>query len=80
MFDREVCCMSIDEILISIRKELSISQETLARDLNVSFSSVNRWEKNKAKPNRIALVTIKDYASKNNVSQNVLDALERIRT
>jgi len=71
--------MIIDEILKSIRSELSISQETLARDLGVSFSSLNRWENKKSKPSRLAIKQLKDYASQNNVSQEVLAALEQIR-
>jgi DNA-binding transcriptional regulator YiaG len=71
--------MSIDEILKAVRKELGISQELLARDLNVSFSSVNRWEKGRAKPNRIALVSLKDYATKNGISAEVLVALDKMR-
>ena len=71
--------MNIDEILKSIRSELSISQETLARDLGVSFSSLNRWENKKSKPSRLAIKQLKDYASQNNVSREVLAALEQIR-
>ncbi|KAB4801174.1 helix-turn-helix transcriptional regulator, partial [Bacteroides thetaiotaomicron] len=36
--------MPIDEILRSIRKELNISQEQLARELNISYTTINRWE------------------------------------
>lgn len=42
--------MPICEILKLICKELNISQETLARDLNVSYATMNRWENNKAEP------------------------------
>jgi DNA-binding transcriptional regulator YiaG len=38
--------MTIDEIIKTIRKELGISQEMLARDLTVSFATLNRWENN----------------------------------
>jgi DNA-binding transcriptional regulator YiaG len=72
--------VTIDNILKSIRKELNISQEMLARKLNVSFSSVNRWENGKSKPNLIVLVALREYASQNNVSSEVMEALEKIRT
>ena len=71
--------MTIAEILKAIRAEMTISQETLARDLNVSFSSLNRWENNKSKPSRLAIKQLKNYASENNVSREVLVALEQIR-
>jgi DNA-binding transcriptional regulator YiaG len=72
--------VTLDQILKAIRKELNISQEILARALSVSFSSVNRWENGKSKPNPIVLVVLKDYAAKNNVSRGILDALNNIRT
>lgn len=40
--------MTIREILKLVRKELNISQETLARDLNVSYATLNRWENKKS--------------------------------
>jgi len=36
------------------RKQLSLSQESLARALNVSYATINRWENAKTKPNRMA--------------------------
>ena len=52
--------MTIDEVLKSILKELDISQETLARELNVSFATLNRWENKKAKPSRLAMIQLKE--------------------
>lgn len=37
-----------------VRKQLGISQEDLARELGVSFASVNRWENGKTNPSRLA--------------------------
>ena len=37
-----------------VRKQLSMSQEQLARELNVSFSTVNRWENAKSHPSPMA--------------------------
>lgn len=71
--------LTINVILKSIRKELDISQETLARNLSVSFTTLNRWENNKVNPSRLAILRIKDYASKQKVSHEIIDALDRIR-
>ena len=51
--------MAIDEqrfsaLVKKIRKQLSLSQEDLARELGVSFATVNRWENDKAKPSKLA--------------------------
>jgi len=37
-----------------VRRQLSISQEDLARELGVSYATVNRWENGLAKPSRLA--------------------------
>ena len=38
----------------SVRKQLGISQEELARKLGVSFATVNRWENGKSKPIKLS--------------------------
>jgi len=70
--------LELDEVLKRLRKELSISQEQLARDLNVSYTTLNRWENNRTTPSRLARVAIKDYCVANAVSQEIIDALGRI--
>jgi len=74
----EVALMTIDEVLKGIRKELGISQETLARDLNVSFATLNRWENKKAKPSRLAMDKLKDYCVDKDFSEEIVTALARI--
>jgi DNA-binding transcriptional regulator YiaG len=70
--------MTIDEILKTIRKELNVSQEVLARDLSVSFTTLNRWENNKAKPSRLAMIQIKEYCATKGISAEVIAELEKI--
>jgi putative transcriptional regulator len=41
---------SFPETVKSVRKALNISQEGLARELGMSFSTVNRWENGKTEP------------------------------
>ncbi|WP_288593726.1 helix-turn-helix transcriptional regulator [uncultured Victivallis sp.] len=45
---------NIAEQLKALRQQYGWSQEDLARELGVSFSTVNRWENGKAKPSRLA--------------------------
>ena len=47
-----------EEYLREIRRRLGLSQEELARLLNVSCATVNRWEQGKNKPSRLALQNI----------------------
>jgi putative transcriptional regulator len=37
-----------------VRRQLGLSQEDLARELGVSYATVNRWENSQAKPSRLA--------------------------
>lgn len=71
--------MALDEILKSIRKELKLTQEQLARDLNVSFSTLNRWENSHTIPSRLARMRLLDYCIKNAVSVEIISELERAK-
>lgn len=71
--------MPIDEILKLIRKELNISQERLARELNVSFATMNRWENKKSNPSRMAIIQIKEYCGKNGLPKEIMSELEKYR-
>lgn len=46
--------MEFCSIVKQVRKELGLSQEQLARELSISFSTVNRWENGKSKPSQMA--------------------------
>lgn len=37
-----------------VRSQLNFSQEELAREIGVSFATVNRWENGKTKPFKLA--------------------------
>lgn len=50
---------NIAEQLKALRRQHGWSQEDLARELGVSFSTVNRWENGKAKPSKLAQARIK---------------------
>lgn len=41
-------------VVKSVRTRLKMSQEGLARELGVSFATVNRWENSRTKPSRLA--------------------------
>ena len=42
------------KLVKELRKQLHLSQEDLARELGVSFNSVNRWEGDKVSPSKMA--------------------------
>lgn len=49
-----------------IRTKLGLTQEDLAHKLNVSFSTVNRWEQGHTKPSRLALDKINELVNGSN--------------
>ena len=68
--------MEISEVVKNIRFELNLSQEGLARELHMGFTSINRWENNKSKPNQIARHALKELCKKKNLNQELIEALE----
>ena len=46
--------MSFAEKVKLVRTELKLSQEDLARELGVSFATINRWENGSYNPSRLA--------------------------
>lgn len=42
-------------LIRAIRAQLGVSQEKLAGELGVTFSTVNRWENGKSKPSPLAI-------------------------
>lgn len=63
--------MDIPEVIKNIRSELNLSQEGLARELHMGFTSVNRWENNKSKPNQIARHALAEICRKKQFKSKV---------
>ena len=61
-----------------LREETQVSQEELARELDVSFSSVSRWERGIGKPGRQLRRFIGQYylRYKNDISEGYRKAIE----
>ena len=55
---------NIAEGLKKLRQQQGWSQEDLARNLGVSFATVNRWENGKTKPSRLAVEKITAVAKR----------------
>jgi len=50
-----------------VREKLNLSQEDLARELNVSYATVSRWEHGKAKPIKLARDVFAAFCKKNGI-------------
>ena len=63
--------MSFAEKVKLVRTELKLSQEDLARELGVSFATINRWEKGSYNPSRLAKKAFEDFCLNKNVKFEV---------
>lgn len=61
-----------------MRSEIGMTQSELANEMNVSFSTVNRWENKDARPSKAASMALLALAKRRCVSAACLDELTRI--
>ena len=59
--------MDFSQKIRYVREKLNISQEDLARALNVSYATINRWENSKNKPVRMAQAVFSDFCNKHGI-------------
>lgn len=56
--------MSFASLIKCVRTQLGLTQEELARELGVSFPTVNRWENRQVNPSRLAQSQFHAFCSK----------------
>jgi DNA-binding transcriptional regulator YiaG len=56
--------MEFRDKILKVRLQLNLSQEALARELDVSFATVNRWEKGHSKPSTLAMYRFEEFCKK----------------
>lgn len=56
-----------------VRNELKYSQEQLARELSISFSTVNRWENRRSQPSQMAKELFFNYCKKKKIDLELLE-------
>ena len=59
--------MEFSQLVRIVRNQLDLSQEQLARNLNISFSTVNRWENGKTVPIPMAKEAFLQFCQKHNI-------------
>lgn len=59
--------MEFKQLVVLARARMDLSQEGLAKALNVSFATVNRWEQGKTKPTAKTKIMFFEFCKKNNV-------------
>lgn len=59
--------MGFPQEIKRIRQRCFLTQHNFAKELQVAFSTVNRWEGGRAKPNLTAMKNIKEFCLKNDI-------------
>lgn len=70
--------MDFTDTVKEIRKHLGVSQEELARELKISFTTINRWENGRGLPSPMARMRLAEYCAQNGISDELIKALKRV--
>ncbi len=57
--------MKFSEFVIFVRRKLKLSQKQLANAINVSYSTINRWENGHVVPSNLAVKSFYDFCENN---------------
>jgi len=68
--------MEFPQIVRIVREKTGMSQEDLARALNVSFATINRWENGKTHPNKLTQTVFFDFCQKQGLDIENLNGME----
>lgn len=59
-----------------IRNQLQMTQEQMARELNISFCTINRWENSHTRPSRLAQKALIELCIKNKIDSKFVLLLD----
>ena len=65
--------MGFPEEIKRARQRCFLTQGDFAKEVKVAFSTVNRWEGGKAKPNLTAMKKIKEFCLKNDIDYSSIE-------
>lgn len=68
--------MVFSDDIREIRQKCFLSQEAFAKELGVSFATVNRWESGKTKPTYKTMKLIDDFCRNRQINFDVRQELE----
>lgn len=60
--------MTIGKEIKYIRQKSFLSQSDFAKELNVSFNTVNRWENDRTLPNNTAMRNLQGFCKANDIN------------
>lgn len=65
--------MNFPEEIKKIRQRSFLTQQDFAKKIGVAFSTVNRWESGRAKPNLKAMKNINTFCLNNNIPYEAIE-------
>ncbi|AWY98130.1 helix-turn-helix domain-containing protein [Blautia argi] len=65
--------MGFPEEIKKLRQRCFLTQSEFAKEVQVAFSTVNRWEGGRAKPNLTAMKNIKEFCLRNDIEYQDLE-------
>lgn len=67
--------MSFSEDIKRLRRQALLTQEEFAKTLGVSYTTINRWETGKSKPNLKAMKMIDTYCKDKSIDFDIVKEL-----
>ena len=64
----------LSEQIKKIRQKAFLAHDSFAKELGVAYTTINRWETGKSKPNLSAMKRLKNYCEKNDLSFDKIEA------
>ena len=65
--------MNFPEEIKKLRQRSFLTQQDFAKKIGVAFSTVNRWESGRAKPNLKAMKSINTFCLDNNIPYEAIE-------
>ena len=59
--------MEFSKFCLETRLKLNLSQQMLAKKLDVSFATINRWENGKTLPQKLTLYRFEKFCEENGI-------------
>lgn len=68
--------MERNSVIKTVRRLLNITQEQLAHDLSISFSTINRWENGKNAISKLAKLRLIEYCKEKGLDDDIVAQLK----
>lgn len=68
--------MEKNSVIKTVRRLLNITQEQLAHDLSISFSTINRWENGKNAVSKLAKLRLIEYCKEKGLDDDIIAQLK----